>query len=327
MKQILFIITILITQQALAQDKKGEFKIKDLAFGYEDHFDNPTTRNEGKLFELPDTNSKVVWQHKRQFLTKITPLKKAENQGIKWYKVSAYDTIIGFIREQDFVKYRFYGKNYTYYYVFNDPRPKDKGYPHYRIVKKKYWPKRQVLTEKQKLQKTTDTFELGMKIHYVRAKSDYYKVALPNIDHLLTFEFFRASCPGTNIEQLVVDCGDSLTTLTSSFAMVEAGWSENITPYIPIKFGSGKVLLVANGNVKGIFDTYSAKLNTFDYPKDIGIPIEELVVIVKENYEPIEADRQDEDSYNDPETKRTLYVEEYYRWKNNKLKLIKTIKK
>jgi hypothetical protein len=325
-KVVLLLISCIVAGQIVAQNDKA-LKLRNLSVGYEDHFENATTRNEGKLFELPDTNSNVIWQHKHEFQTQIIPLRKAESQGFKWYQVSAYDTIIGFIREQDFVKYKFYGKNYTYYYVFNDPRPKDKNYPFYRIIKRKYRPKNQVLTEKQKQQKLTDTFELGMKVHYLRATNDYQKVALPNVDHMLTFEFFRASCPGTNITQLVVDCGDSLTTLTSSFGMGEAGWSENIIPYIPIKFGSGKILLVANGDVKNIFDTYRAKLNTFDCPKNIGIPIEELVVVVKENYEPIEADRQDAESYRDPETKRTLYVEEYYRWKDNKLVLVKTIKK
>lgn len=323
MKNIFFLIAILATQQAWTQNKNNDYRLRNLAVGYEDHYDNATTRNEGTLFELPDTNSKVIWQHKNQFQTHITPLKKAKNQGLKWYKVAIEDGTQGFLREQDFVKYSFYGQSHTYYYFVNSPKAKDKSYPYYKVIKKKYKARNQVLTEKQRHQKWTDTFELGMYWSYLRAKAKYQKIALKGVQKLFHLEFFNAQCPGTTETVLLVDVKDSLSIIASSFSQGEAGWSEYRVVYLPVKFGNDKVLLVANGDVENIFNTQTAELNTFDYPKDIGIPIEELVVIVEENYEPIEADRQDEDSYKDPETKRTLYKEEYYRWADNKLVKIK----
>lgn len=272
--------------------------------GYEDHFEQSVNRNEGKLFESPDTNSQVVWQDNRPFKHYLTPLRTATNQGIKWYKVSVEGEVEGFIREQDFVKYSFYGANESYYYVVNNPIKNSN--PYYQIIRR------------NKI--GTDTFELGMYWSYMRSKEKYSHTTLSGVTKLLQFEFFNAQCPGTNEEVLIADVGDSLTKIASSFGQGEAGWSEHRTVYIPVKLGDDKVLLVANGDVENIFNTYRVKLNTFNYPKDIGVPIEELVVIVKETYEPDETANQDEETYI---TKRTAYKEEFYHWKNNRLIKIK----
>lgn len=310
---VLLFFSLVFTFSVVAQ--KNDFpKFKTLNMGYEDHHYSASTHNEGKVFALPNTNSKVLWQHKKPFVSLITPLSKATVKGVEWYYVlaynSMYDTVRGYLRQADFVKYTFRGKD-ARYCIINDKGTN--GGNNYKVVK---------------VSKTgLDTLTVGSPSHYLRAKFDYFKPALTNVNSFLDLEFYRASCPGTYINVLVADCGDSLTILTKSFYTGEAGWSESIIPYIPIKFGSGKVLLVANGDVKNIFNTHTAKLNTFDYSKNIGVPIDELVVIVKENYAPIEADRQSADDYSDPETKRTLYVEEYYKWKDNKLSLVKTVKK
>lgn len=305
----LLIFSIILSFSGVAQ-KKDIPQFKPLNRGYEDHYISASTHNEGKVFLLPDTMSIVLWKHKTPFTNLITPLRKAKNQGIQWYEVDVYltmkDTIRGYLRESDFVNYSFRGKK-SYYYIINDKTAN--GNHNYKVVKK----------ANGKL----DTLTLGSPAYYLRAKHDYFKIALPGVVDMLDLEFFNASCPGTTINVLVADCGDSLTTLASSFSMGESTWGESTVAYVPVKFGTGKVLLVANGDVKNIFNTYTAELNTFPYPKNIGIPIEELVVVVTENYEAIEADRQDAESYEDPELKQTLYKVEYYQWKGNKMVKIK----
>ncbi len=301
MKKLLLIFLGIITIQTFGQTK---LKFKPLHFGYEDHYENSLIYNTGKLYTSPDTNSKIIWQQKKPFTHRVKPAETGKNQGEKWYKVVISDTLKGFIRYQDFVKYSFSSHTANYYVV---DEKEANGQSNFKIITKR--------------KQSIDTFTVGMPAHYLRVRSDYTMIALPHVKKLFNFEFFNAQCPGTTINLLIVDCGDSLTKVANSFSMGESTWSESFIVYIPVKFGNGKILLVANGDVKNIFNGYTAELNIFPYPKNINVPIEELVVIVTENKDAEELENIDND--NEPELKVTLYKEEYYQWKDNKLSKVK----
>lgn len=296
---------MLLTFSIVAQNN-DILKFKNLNMGYEDHNYGASTHNEGKIFALPDTTSKVVWEHKIPFSSYILPLAKTTINGIEWFRVNTFkgrDTITGYLRQSDFVKYTFRNGD-THYCIINDKGTN--GGQNFKVIKK--------------TKNSLDTLVVGSPSHYLRAKYDYYKMALPNVVGLVNLEFFRASCPGTTINVLVVDCGDSLTTLATSAVMGESTWYESTIVYVPVKFGSGKVLLVANGDVKNIFNGHTAELNTYPYPKDCKVPIEELVVVVSEAAESEESNEVDENGFTiEQEPKVNLHKEVYYQWKNNTL--------
>ncbi|WP_299361438.1 hypothetical protein [Winogradskyella sp.] len=131
---------------------------------------------------------------------------------------------------------------------------------------------------------------------------------------VVRYHDFRQSCPGTSTTTFIsVDNEGNLKTITFSYS----GETSNSTIYFPLKFESGKTLLVADGNVNGIFNYYSGELNTFDYTKEFNIPpINELIVEIKREYSgtleiPEEATEIARDTI-------------YYRWNGIELNKIKT---
>ncbi len=100
-----------------------------------------------------------------------------------------------------------------------------------------------------------------------------------NIIHVTSF---RESCPGaTSHEFIRLDDEGNLTKIISSYSTGEMGYFDEEQIYFPLKFESGKTLLVANGEIDFIFNTSSGELNTFEYPNEPGIPINQLIVKTK----------------------------------------------
>jgi hypothetical protein len=79
------------------------------------------------------------------------------------------------------------------------------------------------------------------------------------------------------------------------------------TAYIPMKFGNGKVLLVANADIENIFNWQTADLNIFPYSSKYGVPIEKIVVVKHENNGYDEVDFEQDPSNAKVKTKITIY--------------------
>ena len=131
-------------------------------------------------------------------------------------------------------------------------------------------------------------------------------------DGVIIYHDFRESCPGTSTTTFIsVNNEGGLKKITSSYSRE----TSNTTIYFPLKFESGKILLVAGGDVNGIFNYYSGELNTFDYPKEFKVPINEIIVEIKSEYSgtleiPEEAEEISRDTI-------------YYRWNGTELNKIK----
>lgn len=170
-------------------------------------------------------------------------------------------------------------------------------------------------------EKNIDQFMTGDLMHGFRLNISVFN-GLKGGGQLIRYETFRESCPGANLNELILLKNGKFHALLSAFATGEMGEYEAETIYYPMKFDNGKVLLVANADLENIFNLSTAELNVFEYNEDIGIPIEELVVRVKrysetimdENGEP-KMDAQDIDYLvND-----IVDEPEFFRWDGEKL--------
>ena len=132
---------------------------------------------------------------------------------------------------------------------------------------------------------------------------------------VIRYHDFRQSCPGTSsISFIAINDKGEFKKLLSSFN----GTESSSTIYFPLKFESGKTLLVADGNVEQIFNYYSGELNTFDYPEDTDVPINQLIIETKIVY------AEDIEGLLEEEIEITKSDTTYYRWNGIELNKIKT---
>ena len=134
-------------------------------------------------------------------------------------------------------------------------------------------------------------------------------------EYVIEYREFRESCPGGGSTTLISLNKDGEFRKIISYSYGTLGNSEI---YFPLKFESGNKLLVANGNINQIFDRYNGKMNVYDYPKDLGIPIEQLIIESKIEFAgDIEGLSEDEIEIKSSETN-------FYKWNGNQLDKIKT---
>jgi len=132
---------------------------------------------------------------------------------------------------------------------------------------------------------------------------------------IIKYQEFREACPGGGSTTLISINKDGKLTKIISYSYDTMG---NSKIYFPLKFESGNILLVLNGNINQIFDSYKGKMNVYEYPKNLGIPIEQL--IIKSNVEfagDIEGLSEDEIEIKSSQTN-------FYQWNGTELKKIKT---
>lgn len=153
-----------------------------------------------------------------------------------------------------------------------------------------------------------DSLELNRNHGYEIEPLIYNGLAL--CQGVIRYRDFRQSCPGTSTTTFIaVDTAGVLNKLLSSFN----GTESSSVVYFPLKFGNGKTLLVADGNVNEIFNYHTASLNTFDISEGFEIPINRLIVEVRIEYaEEIEGLSADEIEITRQDTI-------YHRWNGNQL--------
>ena len=145
---------------------------------------------------------------------------------------------------------------------------------------------------------------------------------------VIRFTTFTQSCPSATYNEFIEFDKGKFTFITSDMASGEGNQYNAETVYFPLRFSNGKVLLVAHGDWENIFNYDNATLNTIDYPKTIGVPIENLIAITEEHTEEVlDANREPimEDEYNN-KVKLIKSKPRYYRWDGKSLVKV-TLKK
>ncbi len=110
-------------------------------------------------------------------------------------------------------------------------------------------------------------------IHRKYRMTEIYYSSLKNVDILFHLSYYYLYAEE---DKFIIDNG-KIMNLISGGGFGDGGYYDEQKVYLPIKLESGKVVLVHNGKLK--IDTYTLKANTFPYSKEIGIPIEDLIVV------------------------------------------------
>ena len=152
--------------------------------------------------------------------------------------------------------------------------------------------------------------------------------ALKNMPNLLRFYWHHGeSCPESEGNVFIADVNGKMSEIINSNATGEGGFYETKKVYIPVKFSKEKILLVENGDRENMLDSYNGVLKTIPYPKDCGVPIEELIVVIEEDAEGKTNAEGNfiEDKNNEIVMEITHKIIRYYRWNGNKLQQAKKV--
>lgn len=158
--------------------------------------------------------------------------------------------------------------------------------------------------------------------------SAVYNHALKNMPNLLRLYWHHGeSCPESEGSVFMISNKGKPELLTEASGTGEGGWYDYTRVYIPLMFDKDKILLVENGDRETMFNTWNATLNTIPYPKNCGIPITELVIVIEEEAQA----RTDKDGNyllhkDGTEIMETLHKAiRYFQWDGQKLKQVKKI--
>lgn len=139
---------------------------------------------------------------------------------------------------------------------------------------------------------------------------------LKDCETLLHYRTYRESCPGGEMHQFVAFTKNGFVEVASCSGEGEGGEYIWETLYLPMRFPNGKVLLVAYADLENIFNIQTADLNTYPYPENAGIPIDQLIVKTNEFTVPL-LDEDGNDQYDEHGSKKVRVDHDppvYYRW-------------
>nr|WP_121269826.1 hypothetical protein [Pedobacter schmidteae] len=153
-------------------------------------------------------------------------------------------------------------------------------------------------------------------------------IALKNMPNLLRLYWHHGeSCPESEGNVFIASVDGQMKEIISASATGEGVFYETTKVYMPLRFAKGKILLVENADSQNMFDNWNVTLKTIPYPKDCGIPINQLVVKIEEEGEAL----------TDSKGKYTIgkdgaYVMaithkiiRYYRWDGEKLQEVRKL--
>ena len=155
-----------------------------------------------------------------------------------------------------------------------------------------------------------------------------YSTALKDVRTLLYLTYHCYSEIGYSIDHFIVDNG-KLSRLILTGSSGDGGISDITNVYLPTHLSNGKKIVLARNGILSV-DERNAKPQLYEYPKNLGIPIEELIVVEQITEEMGFDQEKGEPLYNDDGTEM-VYVAvnrtDFYRWDGNTLRLVKTIEK
>ncbi|MFD1628565.1 SH3 domain-containing protein [Pseudopedobacter beijingensis] len=263
------------------------------------------------IYSQPDTNSLAI--AKLPVLTRLTIFGNRPNlsKGIEWYKVETKDKRIGFIDVQDL--------------VFGEFENKQKGYKLVAGVREKIQLGSGIVAINRINLKDNKVIEtLRLPLISMPSVTEISSTTLISASKVLRYTTNSEECPGLTENYFIIDTGTRLILLAKGSSSGESSWYESSTVFIPKKLGNGKVMLVVDGSFENIFNLETGRLNVFPYPKDIGVPIENLIVIENKDIQ-YELDKNDDPIENEDGTYKIAsknYSTEYYSWDGEVIKKI-----
>jgi hypothetical protein len=153
-----------------------------------------------------------------------------------------------------------------------------------------------------------------------------YSSSLKNVQALFYINYDCYSEIGISVDHFVIDTG-KLSRLLVAGSSGDGDISDVMNVYLPIHLTNGKKVVLARNGILTVDET-TAKVQIYKYPKDCGVPIEELVVVEDTSEEMGWNEDKGEPLYNDDGTQAlsvTVLQTTFYRWNGSELQKVKTI--
>lgn len=154
-----------------------------------------------------------------------------------------------------------------------------------------------------------------------------YNSALKNSEALFFINYHCYSGIGLNADHFLVDNG-KLLRLTLAQSGGDGGYSDISEVYLPVRLSNGEKIVLARNGILSV-DSNTGEVQTYPYPSDCGIPIEELVVLESKTQEMLYDEEKREYKLNEDGTMAvgiSNLETTYYRWTGTELQKVKTIK-
>jgi hypothetical protein len=146
-----------------------------------------------------------------------------------------------------------------------------------------------------------------------------------NTDGLFRATRINAFCGGGVKNEFIIDANGKLSVLISTASYIDDGSADAYSSviWLPQQVNK-KTILIANGDLENVFDTWSWKLNTYPVPKNIPVPLPELVVFKETKVKSI-FDKSGEPLLNPDGSFKSKTTDKinYFRWNGMKLVRIK----
>jgi hypothetical protein len=268
------------------------------------------------MYASPDSGAKIIANLPAG--TKLTPAQAYEVQprsvyARKFWKVKTADSLEGYLSQFEIARHRY------------EP-PKGGSYS---LLVGNCAPRRQYCycLQVNRFQENPPKIMETLKVDWCSGSHQHLRpirnLALKNVDMALYFYGTNASCPEYHDIHFIVDANGKLKDALQTYATGEGGYYEHATMYLPVRFENGKILLVREGS--DIFDGQEARLINFEYNDSIGIPIEDLVVVVEESaeYDAYVEGAEKYDQQGRMKKKITHHRVKYYCWDGEQLNFVK----
>jgi hypothetical protein len=152
--------------------------------------------------------------------------------------------------------------------------------------------------------------------------------ALKNSEAVFYLSYHCYSEIGVVADHFIVDNGNELSRLILTSGSGDGGSSDISTVYLPVRLTNGKKIVLAKNGVLSVDET-TAKVETYPYPTNCGIPIEELIVVENKSVEDQWNEEKGEKVYNKDGTE-ALDISNietiYYQWTGKIIKRVKNIR-
>lgn len=173
----------------------------------------------------------------------------------------------------------------------------------------------------------TETFIDSIPVSYSPVRELHY-CALKNAKSIFYLKYSYYDEIGVVFDHFIVDNGKKLSRLIVTSGSGDGGYGDESTVYLPVRLTNGKKIVLAKNGILSV-NEINGKPETFPYPTDSGIPIDELVIVENSSYGLVEDDKGNEIEYNEDGT-MALQIDIvetiYYRWNGTSLQKVKTIK-
>lgn len=154
-----------------------------------------------------------------------------------------------------------------------------------------------------------------------------HNLALKNAKALFYLNYHCYSEIGVSVDHFIVDNGQKLSRLIKTGSTGDGGYSDISTVYLPVTLTNGKKIVLAKNGVLSIDET-TAKPELYSFPNNLGVQIDELIVVEDKSVEMLWDEEKGKLKYNNDGTMAenvTIISTTFYQWTGTTIKKIKTI--